>query len=697
VSVKKLDKRRRALEIRRRILLVGWLLGAAAVLVRAGQLQVVQGAAWRALAVEQHNRSSEVPAARGTIVDRDGVPLALTRERVRVNVAPRELVDRDAAGLLLRNVLGLSARETRKLLDPERRWSVLPGRYEPAVREALAGTRGIYLERELERFYPHGELARGVLGTVLDGAGRGGIEQRFEAVLRGRPGREVAARDNAGKEIPGEVVRVEEPTPGGEVRLTLDLDLQEIAHQALTEALAKTGALGGDLLVTDPKSGEILALVSVKDQRADALSAINAPYEPGSTLKPFTVAGLLARGLATLADSVDTGEDGKWTVEGRTISDVHPYDSLTLGDALRVSSNVGVAWAAQALSPRDRYENLRDFGFGIQTGVELPGEVSGTLRRPDHWSGQSAVSLAIGYEIGVTPLQMALAYGTLANGGVLMEPRLVTEVRDGAGGVLETRRPRAVRRVIPERVARDLGTVLEDVVEDGTATAARLETFRVAGKTGTTRVNVGGGYLSGRYYSSFVGFFPADQPQLVVFVKLDSPRGAYYGGATAAPVTRAMMEGALAARQTPLDRAALLRSARRSERVPAVLAAVRERRARQQAVRFANLSEPAAEAVVVGGPMSSLDEPAVVVGDGDAGDGERAGGAPGDLDAKPLPGVSVPDVVGLPARTAARRLHALGFRVRWQGSGPVAGIAPAAGTRLEPGDTVVIHAERSQK
>ncbi|MSR36633.1 MAG: PASTA domain-containing protein [Gemmatimonadetes bacterium] len=685
--MKKIARRCSQLELRRRVLLVGWLLAAAAVVVRAGQLQVVEGAQWRALAVEQHNRSSEVPAPRGTIVDRDGVPLALTRERIKVSLAPREIANRAAAAELLRTALDLSPREVRKLLEPSRRWSVAPGRYEPTVRAALSGVRGIYLEREMERFYPHGELARGVLGTVLGGVGRGGIEQRYESVLRGRAGREVAARDNAGKEIPGEVLRVDEPAPGGEVRLTLDLDLQEIAHQALTEALDKTGALGGDLLVTDPASGEILALVSVQGERSDGLSAINAPYEPGSTLKPFTVAGLLSRGLASLGDSVDaTG--GEWTVEGRTVTDTHPYERLTIGDALRVSSNVGIAKAAQPLTPRDRYENLRDFGFGIQAGVELPGEGNGTLRRPDRWSRQSAVSLAIGYEIGVTPMQMALAYGALANGGVLMEPRLVAEVRGGAGDVIETRRPRAVRRVIPESIARELSTVLEDVVEDGTATAARLETFRVAGKTGTSRVNVGGGYLPGRYYSSFVGFFPADDPQLVVFVKLDSPKGAYYGGATAAPVTRAMMEGALAARQTPLDRAALLRSARRIERVPAALAALRGRvhgqTGSEPSVRFANLSESPAAASAA--PSNS--EPAQPI------DGGTPEGATPEA---PLGGVSVPDVVGLPARTAVRRLHALGFRVRWQGSGPVAETAPAAGARLEPGDTVSLHAKRSER
>ena len=470
-----------------------------------------------------------MPAARGTIVDRDGVALALTRERVRVSLAPRELSDRDGAVLLLQQALDLSPRDARRLADPARRWSVVPGRYAPVVREVLAGVRGVYLERELARFYPQGELARGVLGAVLDGVGQGGIEQRFEGILRGRPGREIAGRDHAGREIPGEVVPVDEPIPGGKVRLTLDLDLQEIGHEALADAIASTGARGGDLLVTDPYTGEVLALVSMRDGKSAALSAINAPFEPGSTLKPFTIAGLLARDLARLDDSVETAK-GSWRVEGRTVSDVHAHPDMTLGEALRVSSNVGVARAAQAFTPGAQYETLRDFGFGLPTGIELPGEVGGTLRRPDQWSRQSPVSLAIGYEIGVTPLQMALAYGALANGGVLMEPRLVAEVRNADGEIIERREPQQVRRVVPGHVTSEVAAVLEEVVEGGTATAARLGSFRVAGKTGTSRAHIDGGYRAGRYYSSFVGFFPADAPQLVVFVKLDSPKGAYYGG-----------------------------------------------------------------------------------------------------------------------------------------------------------------------
>jgi cell division protein FtsI (penicillin-binding protein 3) len=669
---RKAERRAGTLGVRRRVLLAVWLLGAAAVLARAGQLQVLQGAEWREAALQQHRRSSEVAASRGTILDRDGVELALTRERVKVSLAPGELVDRDAATKLLQDELDLSSREARRLTDPERRWSVVPGRYAPTVREALAGVQGIYLERELERFYPHGDLARGVLGTVLEGAGQGGIEQRYEETLRGRPGREIAARDHAGKEIPGEVVRVEEPVAGGEVRLTLDLDLQEIAHEALKDALETTGARGGDLLVTDPRTGEVLALVSMGDGKSNALSAINAPYEPGSTLKPFTVAGLLAHDLAALDDSVET-EGGSWTIEGRTITDVHPYPNMTLGHALSVSSNVGIARAAQAFDPGTQYETLRDFGFGLPTGIELPGEVGGTLRRPDRWSKQSAVSLAIGYEIGVTPLQMALAYGALANGGLLMEPRMVAEVRDGEGRVTEQRAPREVRRVIPADVARDLAIVLEEVVEDGTATAARIENFRVAGKTGTARAHVNGSYSAGRYYSSFVGFFPADAPQLVVFVKLDSPKGAYYGGATAAPVTRAMMEGALAARQTPLDRTALLRSLRRTpSAVGALAAAARrelpatpERREEPAPLRFANLGDDR-EPLAAVEPMRPT------------------------ADVLPAGGVTMPDLTGLAPRAAVRRLHALGFRVRWQGYGAVVTTLPAAGARLEQGDTVAL-------
>lgn len=644
---------------RRRVVLVGWTLGAVVVCCRAAQVQVLEGADWQALAESQHTKDKDVAATRGAVMDRDGAQLAVSRETYRVSVAPREILDnqRDSVRSLLRSTLDLSSRDVARLVSRDRRWAVASGTYPPVVREKLGGLQGVYVERELERYHPHGDLARGVIGAILDGKATGGVEQTFDALLSGRPGRETVARDSKGEPIPGETFLVQAPQAGGQVVLTLDLDMQEIARQALQEAVESSKADGGEVLVTDPTTGEILAMVSLHDGSTGGLGAINTPYEPGSTLKPFTVSGLLSRHLVSLSDTVDV-ENGTWTVARRTLHDEHHSGLMTIADALRVSSNVGIAKAAQALTPGDQYENLRDFGFGAATGIDLPGEVTGLLRRPDRWSAQSPASLAIGYEIAVTPLQMAMAYGALANGGLLMEPRIVKELRDNQGNVVERRDPQVVRRVVAPEVAKAVSRVLADVVEDGTGTNARLGMFKVAGKTGTARsYDPEKGYAGG-HAASFVGFFPAEAPQLVIFVKLENPReGSYFGGAVAAPVTRATMEAALAARGTPLNRAQLLASTHEevSPPVPAQ-------------VKFA---------------ARSIDPPVPPVT------------ADPDVDAAALTdGITLPDVAGLPTRTAARRLHALGLRVSQSGPGEIIGTAPAAGVRVMPGDTVRLRVRR---
>ena len=652
--------------LRRRLLLAGWIIGATAILARSIQVQVLHSEFWIEVALRQHRTSQSIAAPRGAILDRHGSPLAASLETVRVSVAPRELDDSQEAAELLSRALGLSVTDARRHTDPDLRWSVIPGHFDPSIGPALRGVRGVYLETAFRRVHPGGDLARGLLGAVIDGAGSGGVEQVFDSILKGTPGIEVAARDNAGREIPGEKVLVQAPLSGGDVHLTIDLDLQEIAHQALSNALAATGAQGGDIVVTGPHTGEVLALSSIKGGRADGLSVINAPYEPGSTLKPFTVSGLLKHQLAELGDSVDTG-GGVWMVGGRPLSDVHDYGTISLADALRVSSNVGVAKAARALAPGQQYELLRDFGFGVPTGVPLPGEVSGVLRRPEDWSARSAASLAIGYEIAVTPLQMAMAYGVLANGGMLVAPSLVRGTRPPGGGLDLMPTSRTLRRVVSPSVALQVRRVLVDVVEDGTGKAARLETFQVAGKSGTSRQYVpGSGYERGRYFSSFAAFFPADDPQLVVFVKLDSPLGAFYGGAIAAPVTRATMEAALAARQTPLDRSALLRSVRQVAGRPDELPSAGP-------VRFAELPTHLAAPPAADGAFT----------------GTRSAAATRAPDA---PRVPVPDVRGLSTRTAVRRLHAVGLRVRWNGASPVMGSLPDAGTYVVRGDTVSLRA-----
>lgn len=647
----------RRLAGRRRLLLGGWLLGALLVVGRAAVVQLLQGPRWKELAEAQHREAVPIPAPRGAILDRNGAPLAVSQEWIRVSVAPRELGKGAEATLSrLAAALSLPKGTAAALRDPSRKWVILPGRYPLEIQEKLRGLSGVYLERVIHRFYPHPQLAPGVLGAVVDGVGTGGVEGAFEAHLRGVPGKAIQARDRHSRPIPGQTVVVAPPVPGGDVVLTLDRDLQEIGREALLAAVEETKARGGDLIVVDPKTGEILALVCLLDGRDECLTAINAPYEPGSTLKPFTVAGLLSLNLATLADSVD-GENGRWTVAGRTITDVHRMGRMSLADALRESSNVGIAKMALRLSPSQQYQLLRDFGFGAPTGVEIPGEKAGTLRRPRSWSRQSPVSLAIGYEISVTPLQLTMAYAALANGGHLMEPRLIREIRAPGGEVLTRFSPREVRQVVSEAVAREVAQTLAQVVETGTGTRAQLATFRVAGKTGTSRVyKASGGYESGAYYASFVSFFPVEDPQLVVYVKLDRPRGTYYGGATAAPVTRATLEAVLAARRPPVDREAL-----------ASLARIQPRSQPLPGAQFASFNPPP--------PPPPVRAPRT---------------PPSDL---PETGALVPDVSGLAPRLAARRLHALGFRVLLEGSGPVSGTNPPAGSPARPGDTVRILAK----
>ncbi len=637
----------RKVEVRRRCLLVFWLVLAAVMVARAAEVQVVERQAWRRDALGQHRMSRVVPAPRGRVLDRNGSELAVSHWRAAVGIAPREIEDRDAVVAALQQRLGLSHRAALDVSGDTRPWRVVQGRYSMTRVEGLRGLRGVHVQGELRRLYPREDLARGLLGVVQDGVGTGGIEQAMDSVLMGRAGREIVPRNSRGQEIVGQVITVQEPLPGRDVVLTIDEDLQALAEDLLAMSVDSSGARGGDLVITDPRTGEILAMTSINNGSTGSLSAINAPYEPGSTIKPFTTAALLRHGVASLTDSVDTGT-GSWNVGTRRISDVSGGGWLTLHEVVQRSSNVGIAKFAERLTRAQQYTNLRDFGFGNRSGIMLPGEAAGLLRRPERWSSMSAQSLAFGYEISVTSLQMAMAFGALANDGRLMEPRLIREVRDRDGRPVRYGRPRTVRQAVPSRVAEALTPVLVDVVEQGTGTRARMSSFLVAGKSGTARaVDASGRYEPDAYFASFGAFFPADDPQLLIFVKLDRPTGTYYGGAVAAPLTRAMLESLLPTRRMPLDREALVLAWRPSPVEPRTA----------PVVHFA-ASTPAVLALPADAPPSRAD------------------------------GMTVPDLDGEPIRVALRRLHKMGVRVRLEGGGSVRATFPAAGAGIAAGDTV---------
>lgn len=657
---------------RRRAVLLSWIVLGGVLALRSAEVQVAERGAWARDALGQHQKSKTVPAPRGRILDRNGGQLAVSHWRAEVGIAPNELENREVAAAALVENLGVRPRTARRVTEERRSWHVVPGRYSMTQVAQMRGLRGVHVEGELHRLYPRAELGRGLLGLVQDGRGAGGVEQSMDSALAGRAGREIVARDNQGREIPGRVLVVEEPVPGRDVVLAIDMDLQAVAEEVLSAAVDSASARGGDLVVTDPVTGEILAMASVANGSPGALSAVTNAYEPGSTVKPFTSAALLRHGLAALADSVDT-EDGRWHVEGREITDIHAGGWMTLHEVIQQSSNVGIAKFASRMTRRQQYTNLRDFGFGTPTGIALPGEATGVLRRPQQWSRQSSHSLAFGYELSATPLQMAMAFGVLANGGLLMEPLLVKEVRDADGLPVRVVRPRVIRRVLPEWVAETLTPVLVDVVENGTGARARMSSFLVAGKSGTTRaVGEDGRYETGAYHSSFGAYFPADDPQLLFFVKLDRPQGPYYGGATAAPVTRTALESLLSARRSPIDRRALARVQRRYIPPPPTT----------PLVRFAvATSEPATGA-------GSL------VGDF-AGSAPRAGDFARSREDDPREReMVVPLLVGASARVALRRLHKMGLRVRMEGSGAVQGTVPEAGASVWAGDTIQVRGSR---
>jgi len=637
---------------------------AALLVVRAAQVQLWEGRAWAARAHKQHYGAKEVPAPRGGLLDARGVPLAQSRELVKLSIAPHEVRDRRVLGKALRT-LGVPAAWVARATDARRKWVVLPGRYLPVDAATVTAMRGVYTEIAIDRVYAHGEAMRRVVGRVgADDQPIDGLELALDSLLRGQEGTLLVARDARGRRASSREERGRAPVRGHEVVLTLSRELQDIAERALRDAVERMGAAGGDVVILDPHTGELRALASHRtDGSFSGVPALSAPFEPGSTLKPFFAAALLARGRARPDERIDT-ENGVYTLEGRTITDVHAEESMTLTDVIRYSSNIGIAKFTARLAPREQYEVLRDLGFGTPTGVPFPSEAGGTLMPPDEWTRVSPASLAMGYEIAVTPVQLAVAYAAIANGGELLEPTIVREIRDPEGGVRFRHTRRVVRRVMDEEVAAAVRTMLVGAVEEGTGGGAGLGSFSVAGKTGTARVARGGRYAASEYTASFVGFFPAEDPQYVVLVKIDRPTGAYYGGQTAAPVTRAVLEAAIAARDAALDRRAL---------------------ASRESLEALAKAGPHAENLGEAARVLEEQPPAHVVD------------LPLARHARPmgLPARAVPNVRGMQLREAVRTLHRAGFRVQLAAAtGAASTTWPNAGAMLREGSLVRLVGDR---
>jgi cell division protein FtsI/penicillin-binding protein 2 len=525
---------------------------------RLFDLHVLQHKELNALAQANREQVVHRQGRRGTILDANGNLLANSLS-VRIVTADATITAPQASVIAekLAPLLKTDVESLTQKLSGQSRYVRLNPRVkldEVAVQQIRAmKLKGIFFEDQLVRSYPNGPLASHVIGFVsVEHKGVQGIEASMENYLQGQAGYEVIERDRKGREI--RALRTEElgPQDGYNVVLTIDQVIQHTAEQELEKAMAESKPQAGVIIVSRPKTGEILAMSSrptFDPTNLDATSAdarrnrcISDVAEPGSTFKIVVCSGALNEGIVSLNDQFDC-EHGAFMYAGRVLHDAHPYGVLSVEEILFHSSNIGAAKVGLRMGPARLYEYIRRYGFGHKTGIALPGEVSGIAHPLARWNGLSITRIPMGHEIAVTPLQMLMALNTIANGGILMKPMIVKSVTDPDGTPVFQYQPQQIGQVMSPRAAMLMTTALRRVVtSEGTAPKAAVQGYDVAGKTGTAQKIENGQYVR-KYYSSFIGYFPAGNPEISILVSLDDPSdGAYYGGSVAGPVFRAVAE-----------------------------------------------------------------------------------------------------------------------------------------------------------
>lgn len=544
---------------RNRLLLVGGVLGlcSLALVGRAFTLQVWNNEFYRHQGDQRILRDIEIPTSRGMITDRNGEPLAVSTPVESVWGNPQELVDAPDRIPELAAALEVPADDLMQRITQraDREFMYLKRRINPDQAQAILdrGIPGVYSQREFKRFYPQGEAMAHVLGfTNVDDRGQEGLELAFDEWLKGTPGSKRVIRDSRGR-IVENVELVEAAQPGHELTLSIDRRIQYLAFRELRKALERTGAASGSAVVMDVDTGEILAMANLPTYNPNALGgqpadarrnrAVTDVIEPGSTMKPVTVAAGLEAGVITPATTFDTNPG--WMPNGRyRTTDHRNYGVLDTTGVIRKSSNVGAAKIVHRLDSGYFYEYLHRLGYGESTGSGFPGESPGVLLEPARWSGTTKQGMSYGYGLSATPLQIASAYAALGNGGRRVQPTFVKGQRN------EPRQ--AIEPAVADEVLRMMQTVTEP---GGTATQAAILGYHVAGKTGTARkFNASGGY-SRRYTSFFAGLVPVADPRFSMVVVIDDPdpdKG-YFGGLVSAPVFKDVMEGALRLMDVPPD------------------------------------------------------------------------------------------------------------------------------------------------
>jgi cell division protein FtsI (penicillin-binding protein 3) len=691
--------------IKGRLLVLKLVLSLCFVVVAARlvKIQILDAPRYQSIARKQYEQKFTLPAVRGNVFDRDGRVLVSNTMYVSFAADPKIVGDHDvrvaetfskAFGKPRSHYLSkLRADATRRFVWLERR--VNP---QTAGRVGHASLDGVVVVNEPRRLYHYDELAGALIGfTDIDNNGISGIELQNDQDLRGTSGSVTMQRDGLGRTRPSADYPLIQPVNGHHVVLTVDLTYQAILEEELRRGVAANKADGGLAVMLNPKTGEILALATTPgvnpnlpgsyDAAAARNRVITDVFEPGSVFKIVTAAAAYEHAVIA-PERTFNAEKGLYKVmlRGkmvRQIRDTHEHDKLTFEEGIEVSSNIVMAKAVEYIGAERFYRQARDFGFGIPTGLDLPGEVRGRLKKPHEWSGITMQTMAYGYEVAVTPLQIAAAYAAVANNGVLMKPFIIRRVVSENGDVLQETLPQKIRNVVSPETAQLLTRAFEGAVEKGTAQDVRIRGVRVAGKTGTARRVIDGSYAQGSYTASFVGYFPVEDPQVVCLVMMDNPRArGYYGGVTSGPIFRAVAER-------------VLHTSARFERQTDVRVATNQPE-HMTVPDVRNIKTVVAERILLGQGLKprmfgtgdfvlrQSPEPGSRVSTGD--EIKLSLHSEPRADRKGL--LPVPDVRGMSVRRAMNRLVLDDFEVVLEGSGRVIRQVPAAGSRTALGATV---------
>jgi cell division protein FtsI (penicillin-binding protein 3) len=677
------------------------------IVARLMQLQIAQHEFLSAHAETQQRRSAPLAPTRGGIFDRNENQLAHSIETESFFAVPYEIADAEKTAAEIAKTLGANDSERKTLAARlteakahNRKFVWLARQVENAPAAALRAMNlhGVYSLKEEKRVYPNNSLAAHILGFVgLDDKGLGGVEQFSNASFKGESGKVLLEQDARHHVFDSSTI---EARNGQSLILTIDENIQYQVEKTLAEAVAESRAKSGASIVLDPHTGEILALANVPTFDPNAANrtppelranhALQDIYEPGSTFKIVAYSAAIEEKLARPNDTINC-QGGQINVFGRTVHDHTPYGVLTLTEALAKSSNVAAIKLGMRVGNERMYDYITRFGFGRRTNVELPGETSGLVRSVARWQPSSIGSIAIGQEVGVTPLQMAAAYAAIANDGVRVAPHIIREVRAGDGVTTLKRAQPETHRVVSEETARTLRRMLESVTVNGTAKRAQLDGYTAAGKTGTAqkvdpRTHA---YSPTKYVASFVGFAPLENPSVVIIVVIDEPVGAHHGGDVAAPVFRSIAEYVLPYLNTPPDTEV------KQTLTPLALkeannGAKREDQTTNGKDQTSNSTEKPGETL----PHENFDADDDAFADAASGARLSAGETEIVYASVSDNAFRMPDLRGRSVREVAQTCARLGLELEARGEGRARAQVPKAGASIEAGQTVRVEFAR---